>query len=98
MKKLFISLMVTPLLSLVSLPIFAKEIQMKVNGMTCEFCAKGIEKTFKKEKGVTGVKVDLDNKIVSVSTAEGVDISDERLKKLITDAGYELKEVKRDGK
>jgi copper chaperone CopZ len=98
MKKLWICLIATPLISIASLPAWAKEIQMKVYGMTCELCAKGIEKTFKKEPGVTDVKVDLDNKIVVVSTSTGVEIPDERLKKLITDAGYELKEVKRDGK
>ncbi len=78
--------------------VFAKEIKMKVNGMTCDFCAQGIEKKFKKEAGVTGVKVDLGSKIVVVSLKEGSDISDDRLKTLITDSGYELAGIERSGK
>jgi mercuric ion binding protein len=75
--------------------LLAKEIKMKVSGMTCDFCAQGIQKKLKKEAGVTEVKVDLDAKTVSVALKEGSDISDERLKKLITDSGYELKEINR---
>ena len=73
----------------------AKEINMKVSGMTCDFCAQGVTKKFKKEAGVTNVKVDLEAKTVAVTLKEGSDITDDRLKQLISDAGFELKAIER---
>lgn len=85
------------LLVIMTIPslVLGKSIDVEVSGMVCAFCAQGIEKTFKKEKSVEDVKVDLDSKIVHIKLKEKTDMADEKIKSLITDAGYDVKEIKR---
>jgi mercuric ion binding protein len=71
----------------------ADTIKAKVNGMVCGFCATGIEKTFKAQPEVKTVNVDLEKKLVTVSTKEGQSMDDAKLKKLIANAGYSLVSV-----
>ncbi len=61
---------------------------MKINGMMCMHCAARVEKALGEVAGVSGVKVDLDNKqaIVTLSNA----VNDADLTKAVTDAGYEV--------
>jgi len=59
-----------------------------VHGLSCPFCAVGIKKTFKKIKGVQSVKVSLKHKRVTVYTNKGICFSDNRLKKIFSNAGF----------
>jgi copper chaperone CopZ len=63
--------------------------------MVCSFCAQGIKKTFSAQKEVEKVAVDLDKKIVSITTKQGETVSDEGITQAITDAGFEVVEIKR---
>jgi copper chaperone CopZ len=74
----------------------AGQIHVGVNGMVCAFCANGIEKTFKKETAVKDIKVDLDKKQVFITTKDNQDIDDEKLKELITKAGYTITTISRE--
>lgn len=74
---------------------FAGHVQVKVNGMVCSMCAQGIQKKFSTEKCVKSIKVDMDNKIVNIETHDGQDISDETIKKLISEAGYNVGTIER---
>lgn len=73
----------------------ADTIEMKVNGLVCGFCAQGIEKTLRKNPATDDVLVSLENKLVAISTKDGTDISDADLKKALTNAGYDVKEIQR---
>ena len=73
----------------------ATTIEMKVYGMVCGFCAQGIEKILKKNPATAEVVVDLEKKLVVVTTREGKDISDAELTKAIGDAGYDVKQIAR---
>jgi copper chaperone CopZ len=73
----------------------AEEISVSVKGMVCSFCAQGIKKTFSAQKEVEKVAVDLDKKIVSITTKQGETVSDEGITQAITDAGFEVVEIKR---
>ncbi len=84
------------ILLLISQLTFAGQIHVGVNGMVCAFCANGIEKTFKKEASVEKVDVDLEKKIVSITTKKDKDISDDHLKELITKAGYTITTIHRE--
>jgi mercuric ion binding protein len=68
---------------------------VQVNGMVCAFCAQGIEKKFKALPEVASIKVSLETKKVELDTQEGKDISDEQIKKIITDSGYEIVKIER---
>ncbi|NOX08579.1 MAG: heavy-metal-associated domain-containing protein [Gammaproteobacteria bacterium] len=61
---------------------------MRVDGLVCPFCAYGIEKKLKEIEGVEAIDVDLDNGLVTVNTATGIDLSEERMKQLFTDSGF----------
>jgi len=73
----------------------AETITASVNGLVCAFCATSIEKTFKKQPAVDKVKVDLDTKLVTISTKDGQTIDDKTITGLITDAGYSVTNIKR---
>lgn len=74
----------------------ADTIRATVNGMVCGFCATGIEKTFKAQREVKTVNVDLQNKLVTIQTKEGQTIDDAKLKRLIGNAGYAVVAIARD--
>lgn len=90
MKSVF--LMVLLLASPLAL---AKDISVKVSGMVCSMCAQGIQKKFGKLPEVKEIKVDLDSKVVSISTKDDKDISDAKIKELITEAGYNVASIER---
>ena len=73
----------------------AGTIEMKVFGMVCGFCAQGIEKSLRKLSATADVTVSLENQLVAVSTRDGVDIPDAELRKVIEEAGYDLKDIAR---
>jgi copper chaperone CopZ len=63
---------------------------VKVNGLVCDFCARALEKVFSKKEEVSGIKVDLDNGNVVINYKEKQKITDDELKNLITNAGYDV--------
>ena len=77
--------------------VFAKTIEMDVNGLVCAFCAQGIEKTLKGFPATEHVFVSLEHRIVAVELKDGQDIDDATLRKAITDAGYTVVAINRTG-
>lgn len=74
----------------------AETIKASVNGLVCAFCATGIEKTFHKQAAVDTVKVDLDNKLVTIITKPQQTLDDTTITKLVNDAGYSVTSITRD--
>ena len=70
-------------------------INIKVNGLVCDFCARSLEKVFLKRGDVAGIKVDLGKGLVVVATKPGSVIDDATLTKLITDSGYNVNVIER---
>jgi|TARA_R110000765_G_scaffold425355_1_gene538153 copper chaperone CopZ len=60
---------------------------VSVQGMVCDFCARGIEKTFLKDKSVTKIDVDLDNGKVMIAYLKTKEIDFEEIKKKILSNG-----------
>lgn len=60
---------------------------IKINNMTCEHCSAKVENALKSVNGVEEVKISLFRKKAIV---KGENISEEALRKSITDAGYEV--------
>ena len=76
---------------------FAKDSSMviKVKGMVCAFCAQGIKKNFNKKKEIKSTDVDLDKMQVTVHFEKGQTLSEKDIEKLVTDAGYKYKGIKK---
>lgn len=91
------TLVAVSLLSLSSLA-SAETVEMDVNGLVCAFCAQGIEKTLKAFPATEAVFVSLENRIVAVHLKEGAALSDEALRKAITEAGYAVTAIRRSDK
>lgn len=70
-------------------------IVVQINGLVCDFCARALEKVFSKRDEVTGIDVNLDTKLVTIGFKTDTDIDDATITKLITDAGYNVVEVRR---
>jgi copper chaperone CopZ len=73
----------------------AKPITVQVKGMVCGFCAQGIEKKFKALPEIGKVNVDLETKLVSLDTKDGQAVPDDEIKKIISDAGYDVVKIER---
>ena len=70
-------------------------INIKVNGLVCDFCARSLEKVFLKRNDVAGISVDLGKGSVVVAMKPGLTIDDTTLTKLITDSGYNVSAIQR---
>ena len=81
-------------LSLTSLSSLATpSYKVTVNGMVCSFCAQGIEKKMKALSETKDVYVGLKNRLVVVEVKDGLTLSQDIIKKIIKDAGYEVKSI-----
>ena len=65
-------------------------INVKVNGLVCDFCARSIEKLFSKEKSVKSVNINLEKMVISISLKNAENLDDNSIKKIITDSGYDV--------
>ena len=54
-----------------------------VNGMVCDFCARGIEKAFQKDSSIKRIDVDLSKGKVLLAYSNGVEIDFDDIKKKI---------------
>lgn len=76
-------------------PALAETITIRIDGMVCAFCAKGIEQLFGDEVAVETVHVDIDKAQARVTTKSDATLSDARIQELVKEAGYEAGEISR---
>ncbi|GLS24326.1 heavy-metal-associated domain-containing protein [Marinibactrum halimedae] len=70
-------------------------IDIEVNGLVCDFCARALEKVFGRNDSVQDVQVNLDEGKVSVILKPNKIISDDDLRELIQDSGYNVASIDR---
>ena len=92
MKK---SILLTLITLLWSATLFAAGTQynLRVDGLSCPFCAYGIEKKLIRTEGVESVIFDLEKGFVIVKVEEGVTLTEGQLKQLVDDAGFTLRSM-----
>ena len=69
------------------------KVEVKVSGMVCDFCAQGLKKTFAKNKAVDKIDVSLEKGLVSIWLKNGMDITEEEIKKAIKDNGISVNSI-----
>lgn len=88
------SLLVAVFISLVTLSqsVLAapQTLKVNVNGMVCAFCAQGIEKKVRALPQTEDVYVNLKQHVVAIALKDGQMITDDAIKSLIKNAGYEV--------
>ena len=90
--KYVIIILLTFFLSFTS---YSKTIYIDVQGLVCDFCAQSIDKVFSKQVGVEKVDVNLNDgrvtiNMIDVFKDDEIGIPDEKIIKLLQDAGYEV--------
>jgi mercuric ion binding protein len=93
MKKLMTYLIVFTLI-IGSTFSMADTMTVDVNGMVCAFCAQGIEKKIRALPETKDVFVSLEKKIVVIELKDKQTLSDDAIKTLIKDAGYDVTSIK----
>ncbi len=63
-------------------------VKIEVDGLSCPFCAYGLEKNLNKVEGVQTIKIDVENAFVLLTISEGKSIDEETIRKNIKDAGF----------
>lgn len=67
--------------------------ELRVDGLSCPFCAYGIEKKLMQTEGVESVEIDLQRGVVVVNVGEGVTLTEPQMKRLVSDAGFTLRSM-----
>jgi cation transport ATPase len=93
MKKLILILTTTLSLTAGAAQAAVQTIKAEVNGMVCAFCAQGIDKKLRALSQTKDVYVNLKNKIVAVELKEGQSLSENTVKDLVKDAGYDVTKI-----
>lgn len=65
-------------------------VKLTVNGMVCAFCAQGIEARVKKMPETADLYINLKQKVVAVQAKPGQNLSLDKLKAEVVEAGYEV--------
>lgn len=73
----------------------APDIELRVDGLACPFCAQGLEKKLMSLEGTERVTVLLDDSLVRVWTLPGSYVEDDPIEKAVKDAGFLLREIRR---
>lgn len=73
----------------------AQTINVKVNGLVCDFCSRSIEKVFNAQDSIEKVTVSLDDSTVKITLKANKTLSNEAIKKLVDDSGYDVAEINR---
>jgi copper chaperone CopZ len=68
-------------------------VYVHVNGLVCDFCARALEKVFRKQDAVASIAVDLDEKIITVYFKDNMRLDDDTIISLIADSGYNVTEI-----
>ncbi len=72
-----------------------RQIQITILGMSCPFCAYGVQQKLKKLDGVAELEVVLETGIATLKLEDDADLSNDLLKKTVIEAGFEVAKIER---
>ena len=70
------------------------DILVRIEGMSCPFCAYGIEKHLKALKGVSEARVNLGESTAALTLQPGRKVSSEEIREAVEKAGFKANEIK----
>lgn len=70
-------------------------ITMKVDGLSCPFCAYGLEKRILEIEAVDAVLIRVSDGLVQIRAKENMRVEDEALRQVVDRAGFTLREIHR---
>ena len=72
-----------------------RQIEVTILGMSCPFCAYGVEQKLKRLDGVEELDVVLETGIATLTLRDGADASNEAIIDAVEDAGFEVAKIER---
>lgn len=100
MKTLIIIFVMTTLL-LLSYSVVAKHeqtVEIELSGLTCSFCVYGLKKNLEKHDDVEKADISLKNNKTRIHLKPGATVTEEELKEIIIDAGFDSGEAQHYGR
>ncbi len=73
-------------------------IQIEVDGISCPFCAYGLEKKLKALDSIDQLDIDLNEGLIKITLKKGKEISQKDVKEKVAEAGFTLRKLIVDGK
>ena len=72
-----------------------RQIEVTILGMSCPFCAYGVQQKLQRLEGVEDLKVELSTGLATLTLEDDADISNEVLVQTVEDAGFEVAKIER---
>jgi len=72
-----------------------EKLVVRVDGLSCAYCAYSLEKSLQKIDGVDKISINLKEGTATLTLKEGVSIKDEVIEKTVKDSGFTPRSVKR---
>lgn len=72
-----------------------ERITLTVTGLSCPFCAYGLEKRLRTLEGLDSLSIDFKTGSVTFTVHDGSEAGDARLRQLVRDAGFEVIRIER---
>jgi len=76
---------------------FTETVKMEVNGLSCPFCAYGLEKNLKEIPAIEKITINVKDAFVTLVLKKGESVLEEDLKKKVKDAGFTVGDIKQVG-
>lgn len=73
----------------------ARTIQVKILGMSCPFCAYGVQQKLGNLEGVEELDVELETGLATLTMREAADLSNQILRRTVDEAGFEAAAIVR---
>jgi copper chaperone CopZ len=66
-----------------------RQIEVTILGMSCPFCAYGVEQKLTKLDGIEDLEIVLETGIATLTLEDGADVSNDEIQKQVKEAGFE---------
>ncbi len=70
-----------------------KKVEVRVDGLSCPFCAYGLEKKAMGIAGVDSVKIDVEKALMTLTVKDGKVIAEDDIRKQVKKAGFTPGEI-----
>lgn len=70
-----------------------KEVKIRVDGLSCPFCAYGLEKKLNDIEGVENIHIDFEKGLVTLNIVGSQKISENEIKSKVKEAGFTPKKI-----
>ena len=98
MKPVIKMILIIFLLGISSTLAQSSEVKVRVDGLSCPFCAYGLEKKLNELDGVESINIDFEEGLVVLQVTNSENISEEEIRTKIEKAGFTPREIVFSGK